>query len=189
MQIQKVNSNYNYKNNQQPAFKGLAEQELFMKMVETPELLSVARNVIATGNEQSFVDYFARTFAKLREAFAGRKFEISDETVHNTQIFKFTNPVKGEEPENIQISFESGRDYVIRYEEQQLLPNERTKQTTHIDYDNISNEPEESAALVRSCQIETVDSVTNDNLSDSFNTDFLNLRTNNFGGTISEETF
>jgi len=34
MQISRVNSNYNYRNNQQPAFKGRVEQKIFMQAVE-----------------------------------------------------------------------------------------------------------------------------------------------------------
>lgn len=119
MQVSKVNSNYNHKNNQQPAFKSAAEQSLFRKMVETPELIKAARDVYAQAKRQPLIAYFAKALEALRTAFEQKGFVIQDS---NTEGFRFVKQIEGAEPEKIQISVSTGKTNALEYAERQSSP-------------------------------------------------------------------
>lgn len=152
MQIQKVNSNYNYTNNQKQAFKGRAEQKLFMEIVERPGLLEAAQKAIDTKSGKPFVEYFADAYVALKEAFAQKGFAVIEDSNEKTKsrLFKFTKDIEGAEKEKIEVFYSpSETDCTINYKEQQLLKNEGVIHKRHINYDNIPSEFRESRALDR----------------------------------------
>lgn len=123
MQISKVNSNYNYKNSQQPAFKGRAEQKLFMQIVEQNKGLLEATK---TASKQKWLkpvaDHLAKAFDGLKEAFRAKGFKIEDVPSDVTEEFMFIKSEAGVEDEAIRIVFhETDHDWVeLRYIESQL---------------------------------------------------------------------
>lgn len=189
MQIQKVNSNYNHTNNQKQAFKGRAEQKLFMEIVERPGLLEAAQKAIDTKNGKPFVDYFAEAYAALKEAFAQKGFAVIEDANEKTtsRLFQFTKDVEGAEKEKIEVLYSpSETDYTINYEEQQLLKNEGVIHKRHINYDNISSELIESRALDRESRFTIETPCFGDDSTITAETSFvdsLDLRTEVFRNT------
>lgn len=187
MQVSKVNSNYNY--NQQPAFKGRAEQKLFMEIVESPGLLEAAQKAIDTKSGKPFVGYFADAYVALKEAFGKKGFAVTEEVNENTKsrLFKFTKDVEGAEKEKIEVFYSpSETDYTINYEEQQLLKNEGVIHKRHINYDNITSEFTESRALDRESRFTIETPCFGDDSTITAETSFvdsLDLRTEVFRNT------
>lgn len=151
MQIQKVNSYYNQKNNQQQVFKGAAEQKLFVEIVEKEKglLLQAARDVYTKKNRQPMIDCFSKMLESLRTAFEEKGFKFEN---NKKDWFSFVKPIEGAEPENIQISTSTGQTNELEYAERQFSSSmDGVTECKTISYKNYS---EEDFVLVKEGQFE-----------------------------------
>lgn len=125
MQILKVNSNQNYKTNQNTSFKGQAEQKMVVDAFANWQEKAFAGSDVQKG-VQPVVEFFMGALGTLKEGFLGKGFKVSG--VMDTDIFKrvvLVKPAEGTKAEEIDLRLynTSKKGPKFRYLESQISGN------------------------------------------------------------------
>lgn len=111
MQVYKINSNYGYKTNIQPSFKGIGQQKIFHDMVNTSNLKRLLKDS-KEFNVDTAQRYFINIFNKLKTKF-GENYKIKTRENSMHSLFNFKN---GKEIIEIEVGKYNGFP-CIKYEE------------------------------------------------------------------------
>lgn len=141
MQISKVNSNHNYKTNQNQAFKGKVQQETFNNIVEAG-LRDVLETSSIKKSMQPVEQHFTYVWEMLRRFYGSIYRSFNEQDAATFSKFEFIKPVEGAGAEKVEVRLyrESKNGPLLSYSETQMLEgnpeieNKDTERYTKITY-------------------------------------------------------